>query len=347
MGTVLEKTYDGRSYVKCTLPVATGDPNHAKLSSFEEIFIYETFIKPTLQDKIVIVFLEGKSGSGKSSAMVLLQLYAEMIFQKITGVKSQYDVVRQNVFTPQQYYEKLRNWVESPSLTFGVDELRFLLPKAKWQSLIAQSIGEINETIRAVKSENMKKQTGIRCGGIIFYNSQSITDVTKDVRKTVDVDIVLERDSRVTARIYEFWTERFNIERPIFHPRKYRVRLGRNLVLYPSSETTFSRAPMIIFNRFIKASVEAKAAIFRKKREKIIKELEKEFGPKMSFEDELKNDEIWNMISRMAKYRKGKITFSKETKLIIRKMFGLGEQDFRKRFVPAFIEMAKERGLLE
>lgn len=339
----------GRKEVRpaqATITITTTDPNHPLLSNFEELFIYETMVKPALQDKIVIVFIEGKSGSGKSSAMVMLELYAEMVFQKITGIKYKYDVVQQNVFTPQQYYKKLKWWVESPALTFGVDELRFLLPKNKWQSLIVQSISEINETIRAVKSENMKKLTGIRYGGVIFYNSQSLTDVSKDVRKTVDMDILLHRAEHVRARIYEFWTERYNIERPILRPRRLRIQIARNMVLIPSTETVFSRPPKIIFRKFLKASVEAKAAIFRRKREKIIKEIEKEYGH-ITIEDELRNDEIWHMVSRMAKYRKGRVVFSKEAKLIIRKMFDLSEYDFRNKFVPTFVKIAKERGLLE
>lgn len=331
---------------QATLTVTTTDPNHMKLSNFEELFIYETMVKPALQDRIPIVFVEGKSGTGKSSAMVLLQLYAEMVFRKVTGITYRYDVIQQNVFTPQEYYPKLKWWIEHPNLTFGVDELRFLLPKHKWQSLIVQSIGEVNETIRAVKSDSMEKLTGVRYAGIIFYNSQSLTDVSKDVRKTVDIDIILNREDIVRARIYEFWTERYNIERPIMRPRKIQIRIGHNLILTPSNASMFSRPPQCIFRKFMKASVEAKAAIFRKKREKIVKELEKEFGS-VSLEDELQNEEIWNMVSRMAKYRKGRVVFSKEAKLILRKMFGLSEYDFRKKFVPAFVELAKKRGLIE
>jgi len=324
--------------------IETTDPNHLLLNSFEELFIYEKMVKPALQDKITIVFVEGKSGSGKSSAMVLLQLYTEMVFQRITGIRYKYDVINQNVFTPQEYYHKLKWWIENPHLTFGVDELRFLLPKHKWQSLIVQSIGEINETIRAVKSENMKKLTGQRYAGVIFYNSQSLTDVTKDVRKTVDIDIYLTREEVVKARIYEFWSERYNIEKPVLRPRKVVLKIGR-LKLTPSPESMLSRPPSFIFKKFLKASVEAKAAIFRKKREKIIKELEKEYGA-VTLEEELKNEKIWDMIMRMAKYRKGKVVFSKEHKEIIKKMFDLTEKDFKKKFVPLFIKMAKERGLL-
>jgi len=316
------------------------------VNSLEDLFIYKVWIEPVLRDKVVVTFIEGKSGSGKSTAMVALEMHIERIFQKYTGIRYPYDVIKQNVFVPQEYHRKLEWWTQSPAVVMGVDELRFLLPKNQWASLLSQSIGEINETIRALKSENMAKKHGLRYGGVIIYNSQTLTDVVKDTRKTIDVDIILERPSdRVFLKAYTFWVERKDIEHLSIKQKRLEFDFD-HVTFRIASSSQIKPPPADVMNLFIKHSVEAKGEIFRRKRDKIIRELERQLGAAISIEEQLRNDEIWNMVMKLAHSRKGKIYWTKESRGIIMKMFNLSQSRFYKDFVPAFEKVAKEKGLM-
>jgi len=316
-----------------------------KLNTLEDWFIYKTFVEPALDKKVVIAFVEGKSGSGKSTAMVTLEMWIERVFQLVTGLMYKYDVVKQNIFVPQEYHTKIEQWTKNPYLTIGVDELRFLMPKAAWRSLLVQSVNEINETIRAIKVENMKKLTGIPYGGVIIYNSQSLTDVVKDTRKTVDVDLVLNRTKVVRVRAYTFWHDRSDIERIKLRQERLKFEVG-DLVIKVSTDTVVSPPPAAVMHEFTKHSIEAKGEIFQRKREKILRELEKELGIHVSIKEQLQQPEIWDMVMSLVRSRKGKIYWTSDAKKVIMKMFGLTRNRFYKEFVPAFEEIAKEKGLM-
>lgn len=330
-----------------TLVLRTNDEAlYRTVNSLEDLFIYKVWVEPALRDNVVITFLEGRSGSGKSTAMVALEMHVERIFQKYTGITYPYDVVKQNVFVPQEYHRKLEWWTNHPAITMGVDELRFLLPKHQWSSMLTQSIGEINETIRAIKSENMKRLTGIRYGGVIFYNSQNLTDIVKDTRKTIDVDIILKRPSdRVFFKAYTFWFERKDVEHVTLRQKRLDFEFD-GITIKVGGSSRIATPPAEVMNQFIKHSVEAKGEIFRRKRDKIMRELEKQLGLSVSLEEQLRNEEIWNMVLKLVHSRKGKIYWTKEARGIVMKMFNITQSRFYKDFVPAFEKIAKEKGLI-
>ena len=312
------------------------------IDSIEDLFIYQTIIKPALQRKIVILFVEGQSGEGKSMTCLSLAWRIEELFKRIRGLNYEYDPIKQVVYVPLEYNEKVEAWLKEPYLTLMIDELRFLLPKQKWYSLLNQSLAEANATLRAIKVENCGY------GGVLIYNSQDIGDITKDARKTINFDIHVRRDdySRVFLRFYEFWYDRSNVEKPIMRLRRVAMEYGGHIFLV-STASTITLPPTPIRRTFEEYSVEAKSKILKRKREIILKELKRELGFIRDFKEELQIDEIFEMVRNLASFSKKRgIYFTKQNREIICKMFDITPAEFRKQFLPAFEEECKRRGLI-
>lgn len=314
---------------------------YKKIENIEEFVLYNLFIKPTLQKKIVVVLIEGKTGTGKSYTGIFLQEKLEQLFKKLFPKKGveKFDVEKQVVYTPKEYEEKLNSWSRAPYLTLMVDELRFLVPKQQWHSLMSQSISDANATIRSVKYESVKH------GGIIIYNTQTIGDITKDIRKTIDYDIILERKGRkVVGKIYDFFVERYNIETPKvkqkvvgFKKNNLNFKIKSMIFKLPSKETR---------KKFDDLSFNAKKDILEFKLKKVLGEIRKHFKGMRNYEEELKDDEVFESVKFLAKWKGNKITFSSQNKKLLFKIFDLNNSDFKNKFLPALYNEAKERGLL-
>ena len=285
------------------------------------------------------VLIEGKTGSGKSMASIALAERIEEVLSKVTKRNIEFDVEKQVIYVPTEYSDKLDEWTKGKYASLVVDELRFLVPKAKWQSLLNQSIAETNAVIRSVKIKN----SGY--GGVIIYNTQDISDITKDVRKTINYDITMSRRSkRPHAYVYRFWLDKSNIEKPTLRVKKVdfsvggiRFKIDKFIPVLPSTP---------VRKRYEEISVEAKSRILRRKRETILNELRKEMGNTSTIQTELENDQLFEMIKDLAIWKKGKVTFTPEKKKIIMKIFSISRKEFRNDFMPALIEVAKKRGLM-
>jgi len=326
--------------MKQILEIEVSDENLLKLDSLEEIFLYKVFLEPVFKKKIVITFIEGQSGEGKSMTSLALAEHLEILFHKLTGKNKPYfDPIQQVVYTPREYPAKIDAWTKSPYLTLVVDELRFLVPKEKWSSLLSQSIAEANATLRAVKIAYCKYP------GIIIYNSQDIGDVTKSVRKTITYDIKVQRWELVEGRVYVFWTDMSNVEKPVLRPKRLEFSLGD--VTFKLNHFKMPLPSKRVEKTFVEVSADAKAKILMKRRERILKEIKRELGEVKDFREELKNDEIFELIKGMASFSKRRgVYFTKTNMLAICKMYDLTKKEFRKQFLPAFIEEAKKRGLI-
>lgn len=325
---------------KLTLELYTKDEKLTKIDSLEELFLYEAIIKHILKKKIIIIFIEGSSGEGKTMTSVALAEHLEKLFNKLTGKGvSKFDPYLQVIYTPKEYSTKIDAWTKNPYICLVVDELRFLVPKVRWYSLLNQSIAEANATLRAVKIRHCGY------GGVLIYNSQDIGDISKDVRKTINLDIIVKRTSIVQGKVFTFWQDKSNVEKPV-------LRLKRLSFNFEGCEfkLDFFEMPMPskeVARKVEELSVEAKSKILKKKRERILREIKRELGEIRDFAEELKQDEIFNMVKGLASWSKKKgIYFTRPNMRIICKIFDITPKEFKERFFPTFIEECKRRGLI-
>lgn len=309
------------------------------ITSLEDLFLYKAFIEPILKDRIIIVFIEGKTGEGKSMTCLSLAERLENLFSRIINTNTTYNVINQVIYTPTEYSKKIDSWTKNKYITLVIDELRQLVSARRWYTLLSQSIAEANATLRAIKVKNCGY------GGILIYNSQDLGDIVKDVRKTIHYDIILERKEQVQMHIYSFWNDRSNVEKPILRLKRlelpfgdYIFRISTSIITMPSTE---------VKREFIKYSIEAKSKILKRKREIILREIKRELGEIRDFKQELQIDEIFEMVKNLASFSKRKgVYFTTQNMQIIMKMFDLTKPEFKKEFLPCFIEEVKKRGLI-
>ncbi len=309
------------------------------IETLEDLILYKAFIEPIFNDRIIIVFVEGKSGEGKSMTCLSLAQRLENLFSRIMNIAINYNVIKQVIYTPAEYSKKVDLWTKSKYITLVIEELRQLVSAHRWYTLLSQSIAEANATLRAIKVENCGY------GGILIYNSQDLGDIVKDVRKTIHYDIILERKHQVQMHIYTFWNDRSNVEKPILRLKRlelpfgdYTFKISTSIITMPSTE---------VKQEFIKHSIETKSKILKRKREIILREIKRELGEIRDFTQELQVDEIFEMVKNLASFSKRRgVYFTTQNAQIIMKMFDLSKSEFKKEFLPRFIEEVKRRGLI-
>ena len=319
------------------LVIESNDERLFKLS-FKELVMYQLLIKPLFENRIITILVEGESGSGKSMFSLWLAYTLERIFAKVTGKNYEFDPDKQIIYIPQQYSDRLDEWTKNKYVTLVLDELRFLLPKQKWQSLLNQSIAETNAVIRDVKLKYAKH------GGIIIYNTQDISDITKDARKTISFDFQTRTKSTYVKAIpLQFWLDKRNIEKPTLRFKKVKVTIGKYSfiwrVIYPPLPPTHIR------KKFKELSVKYKLKILEQKRQTVMKEINKEYRPS-NFRDVLFDDKTFEIVSNLINIRKNKITISPENKEILCKFFNITKTELKKEFIPALYNVINEKGLI-
>lgn len=265
-------------------------------SGFFYLTLARRVVLPIVKRKgIKILFVKGKSGSGKTTFSLILGLILTAIFKEyierkksfINKVKPEFretfleyyknpkfEIEKQIVFQPFEYKKKLEWFINNPHPVFIVDELRFLVPAKLWQKMISQTFSDVNATVRSVKASNFGY------GGVFIYNSQFFSDITKDIRRTVDflVDVKLNEELDNYAYFIEIYEFKIG-ENYISHEKKNRtiLRDGTRIWL---NRIRFPDLPPDISKKLETVATAAKSEINRIKQEKLEKMLIKEFGLK-------------------------------------------------------------------
>lgn len=312
------------------------------LDTFEDYILYKAFIEPQRQKNIIVVFVEAKSGQGKSMTTLGLAERIDNLVNRIEGRDIPFDVDKQVVYTPGQYNKKIKWWESAPQTTMIMEEMRQFVDSRDWHSLMTRAIEEGNALLRAIKYNNT------RYGGVLLLNSQDLGDMTKRVRKTINIDILVKRygDSHVVIRPYEFWMDRSNVESPVMRPKKFGVKEGNFEFVIKHAFISLPSTP--VRKRFDKLSVDYKSRALEKKREQLLRALTRKTGEMKDLKEEISQDEMFIMVKNMASFNKRGVFFSKNNKRILMRMFHIPtEKDFRKEFIDVFVEECKRRNLLD
>lgn len=182
-------------------------------SLIKKIF-YSIFYRPTIFKFPVIVFIAGGSGHGKSyTAAKIIELICEHL-----GI-NYIDYFREvNVFHPVEYMQKFNNIIKNKELKkirfICVHESRIVLPAKLWYSFINQNISDINAITRQVKPL------------LSIFISQKLSDLTKDVRSTLNYYITVHRpkgsNAKVRMRIRKIYHDERDIENIKMRTRRLR-----------------------------------------------------------------------------------------------------------------------------
>jgi len=299
---------------------------------------YKSLYDKAKEEKMLIIIIIGKSGVGKSYFMYKLVKELSLYASLFDGNKYDFNLDKSFIFTPLEYPKKIENFIEDKSLfAIGIDEMRFLVSGKSWQTFLNRAIADANATYRQIKKDNCG------FGGAVIFNTQYPTDVDRDVRRTIDLLIEIKKTK--TSREARAYYYEYNVHFEKFFKKRYTIEID---------DTEIDVNPMIIgkagyveeLKQFDKKMVDAKVKIMKRKMEAIMQEIKREFG-EASFEEVLKVDETFEMIKNLASFSEGKgVYFTKEKKEIIKRLFNLTEEEFRNKFIPAFENEVKRRGLI-
>jgi len=211
-----------------------------------------------IKDRLIIFFVDGKSGMGKSALSLWLAFVIEIMHNM------RFNTSEQIVFSPAEYSKKVQNFINEDYYALVFDEMRFFAGSREWYSMLNKAITEANVLIRQLKYSKSGH------GGVFIFNSQSITDVDKNVRKTIDYYFHLTSKGRGKVyKVYEFY--QFGYVEPVFKLKKIRIPAtvnGEKKILEIDS-FTFPMPPTKIWTKFLKLSEEAKRKYLASSFEKI------------------------------------------------------------------------------
>ncbi len=312
------------------------DPKKDTIEDISKRIIQSLFIGRLKQKKPCIIFIAGGSGEGKSWGSVRLQ--EELLEEQ--GLNLDHHINTINVFTPLEYAEKLDallyNKEHKKVNIICVHEARELINAKEWYNFLNRAIGDVNAMSRRVKRL------------IIIIISQSIKDISNDVRHSIHYYCKAARPRGKRARIYikKTWLDDRDLEKP-----KLRKRGINGFIVYPDDTYRRCKPPYLELSRprkvnidfFEKADFESKSKILKNKIQKLIMGLKKEL--------EIGNEKLETMVdfysthtenlTIIGKQRKNKWLLKPEVK----KMHDLTDQEV-KTFQDQLNEKLKEKGVI-
>lgn len=249
------------------------DPKTEPINTLSKRIIYSLSLNKIKHKFPSVWFIAGASGSGKSYTAITLQtIMLEM--QDILDIHNYINDI--NVFVPLEYPRKLNALLDKENKRlrkiniFTVHEARNIVSSKLWYSFVTRAISDVNAMSRQIK----------RICFIII--SQSIMDITSDIRRTLDYYCVMKRyanGSRARLFINKMWIDERDLEKP-----KLRKRRIKGYFVDPSGKYN-SIAPKYIeldtpdkelCKHFDNLDTQAKLEITNQKMNQLIKQIEAE-----------------------------------------------------------------------
>lgn len=314
------------------------DPKKESDNDLAKKIVVALFCNPMRYKKPVKVGVFGDSGEGKSSAY--LSLASVMLEAEGIDIRNPKILNTINAYTPLEYMEKLDKLLSDKEYKkvkmFGVHEARVLVSAKDWQSFTTQAVGNVNAMSRSIKPL------------AFFIISQFMSDITKDVRKTLNYVIECDRPLGASTRIYihKIWHDTRDLENT-----KMRKRRVRGIIVHPNGR----RIPFMpnyielrlpfpeIMKEFDKQDTMAKKSLLKQTIEKTIQAMKAKFDmedSKVKGASEFYTDNP-EMLTKIGKISRGKFKLKEEVKL----MHDFTSEEV-KRFGELLTEKMKEKRLL-
>jgi preprotein translocase subunit Sec61beta len=227
----------------------------------------QLFLDPLDYNMPSIIGLIGKSSRGKS--LSALSIACEMYHFR--GLDFRDYLKSSVVFVPFDYPDVISAALDKNSKQFSIqiDEGREVIGSKNWQKFTTRAVADINATHRAVKPL------------LIFVVAQSMKDILRDTRLTLDYMMKFERarSGPAKARLIRFYEDDHDPEKPKIKPmRVYGLvrQNGRIRRVYP--RFSFRMPPPDIVKEYKRLEVERKNKIIRGKLMQLIQDLKKEYG---------------------------------------------------------------------
>lgn len=284
--------------------------------------------------KPTIIGITGASSEGKSwTALKIADVVNEELGVDTAEVLD--DIV---VYTPLEYTRKLDRLLFDKELrkvhTLMIDEGRELIKSKLWYDFVRQAIADVNAMHRQIKPL------------VVLIVSQDITDILKDVRRTLTFygQCMRPLSGGVHFTLYRLWKDERDLENVKLRKRKLRghiIKDGRKVV-FTVNKFKVKAPRKEIIEKYEKLSFERKSKIIRGKLETLLKQIEKEIGHQFDKVEQLvtyysEHPELLNIILER---KRNKIRVKKEFK----NMHDLTATEV-KEFEKRLLERLAEKGL--
>lgn len=238
-----------------------------ELGNITNRIIKQLFYTPIKKNFPCVIFIQGKSGHGKSWTALKLQ----EILLSFDGLDLKDFVEDINISIPLEYPEKLNKILHDKELKkvriICVHEARLVVNAKQWQDFVTQSIAHVNALSRAVKPL------------IFMVVSQNIRDVTTDIRYTIDYIVENYRPVHGDAqfKLFKMFTDNRDLEHPILRKRPVMglVKKNRRWRLHKPQKFIVKKPDKETRERFEKADREAKIKIIKNMMDKLMLDLTK------------------------------------------------------------------------
>lgn len=246
------------------------DPEKDTSEDLFKRILYSIYIRRLKNKKMVITFMGGDSGEGKSSAAVSIIDY----LMEIQGadITPMFEVA--NIYTPLEYPEKINKILHNKEYkklnVLAMHEARNVIKSTHWHTFQSQAVADVNAQVRQVKPLAM------------FIISQFIRDITKDVRYTLNYYMTVSRPTGKPARlkINVVWKDDRDLENPKIRRRKlqgYLIVNGRYRRYIPEY-FELPRPRKHLDELFTTQDYDAKKQIIGRKLEDLLNEIKAEIG---------------------------------------------------------------------
>jgi len=247
---------------------------NSKTDSTEDIskrILYSLIVRRLKNKKPTVCFFCGGSGEGKSISSIKFQ---EIVLEtQGLDINEYFDDI--NIVTPLQYATKIDKILHDKKLkkvnVITMHEAREIINSKDWRSFLSRAVADVNSMSRAVKPM------------AIFIVSQSIRDITLEMRYTLNFYIKLSRPRGRPARAYisKMWQDERSLEAIKLRKRRIRGFLvdetGRYISYCPKF-LELSLPPKDLVKRFVKLDKESKSVIIRHKLSELISKIKADIG---------------------------------------------------------------------
>lgn len=237
-----------------------------------ERIIHALIINRVKRNKPCVICIVGKSGEGKSNA----GLFISDVTYKLENIDFADYVNKTVIMSALDFGNKTRKILRSKELKEAfiimVDEAKATVNSQDWATAVNRTIAMVNSLSRAIKPM------------AIIIISQSLKDIDRATRETIDYYIKVTRDDDGGhAKIYEFWVDDRNLDRPI---TKKRIVSGMiedengNIQPYQLNKITFGKVRKEVWQPYNALMYEAKDKLIEAEFENLDRYLQDKYSNK-------------------------------------------------------------------
>ena len=233
--------------------------------------LHTLIVKRIRNDKPCVICVVGKSGEGKSATVLSI---SDAIFE-LEGLDFSKYVKNCVIMSATEFGPKTRAMLREAFLKevfiLIIDEAKSTVNALDWQTAVNRTISMVNSLSREIKPM------------AIFVIAQSLRDVDRATKETIDFYVKVTRDQKVHAKIYEFYVDDHDLDKPKMKKRFVKVLVkdeNGNYRPYILKKINFKKTRKEVWDEYKKIVHESKDKLIEQEFDKLDKFLQEKYTNK-------------------------------------------------------------------